>query len=136
MSQSIYVASETITLGPFTTPNRPPVTGESLVALTDAQYSALDTLRRSHIGSPLVFNGTTFALTAGETLRLQLLAILNAQSSGVQSFFAAVAAQVKTLLQTGAGDIATAKEIIQTVPLFGDTGLTSVQTQMLAAFPD
>jgi hypothetical protein len=108
--------------------------GQTLVGLDSPQLAAFVALLKTTVRNAIVFNGTTFAVSPAETIRLALLAILQAQPAGVQTFFSAPAAEVKTLLQ--AGQIAAAREIIATVPLFGDTGLTTVQASMLAAFPN
>lgn len=131
--QFIFVAQDTSIRGPFT--DGEPLAGETQITLTDAQVASLEALRDAHIGAPIVFDGAAFALSQGERIRLALIAILNAQPPGVQSFFAASATDVRTLLQTGAGQIAAAKALVASVPLFGDAGLTAVREQMLAAFP-
>ena len=109
--------------------------GETPIELAAAQYIAFDTLRKANRGAKLIFDGSNFALSPGQTILNALGAILSAQPYGVQSFFKPIGGDVKTLLQTGAGQIAEAKEVVATVPLFGDPALTAVQASMLGCFP-
>jgi hypothetical protein len=134
-TQYIILSPDGTYVGPKST-EPAAVPGKTIVALTPTQYAALNALRQAHAGTPFVFNGTTFVVAPSETIRLALVEILGAQTPGVQTFFSHVADEIKTILKAGgAENIAKAKAIIATTPLFGDAGLAAIQTQMLAVFP-
>ena len=128
-AQQIYVAADRTFRGPFT--HAPtPLAGETVNALTAAQFSALNALRSSSGARHFTFDGANFAVAPIDQLAGQLLAIFSGLTPSERALFKPQMDAVKARLAVG--DVAGAQLIITLSGSGMPTDIATVRTNMLA----
>ena len=132
LPQQVAVAADKTIRGPYSVAPKL-AAGETAVALTGAQYAALDAVRHANPAvTRFAFDGTNFTVAPIEQLRLGLLAIYNSLPAGEQELFQPQMQGVKRRL--AAHDVAGALLIVTLSGTGMPQDIATARTQMLAQF--